>query len=402
MNKEDQQFDNYVKESINSNSFVYNPTYFKEVETMLKPAKVKKLWGAWISIAALVVIGFVTALLLDQNVKGPVMGAKSFSQTIKLGSNQVAKLESLNLRILNKKESLENQSNSQATALGENIGESTNNAKTQILAGETRISPWSLKKEEIKFSESKLKTNQGKVDKKTLIGLNERRDAELVEDLLFKALMPVDYKSTSLKPNFSVKEPRRKTKSYFVTANGMLGTAYTESVSTLTKSAGLGVGFNQYKGNWGWSIAVLGEIQSTNLNFIERTKHYGYDVTHFENKLNYSSLYRAELPIWLHYKKEIHNAHFGVSVKHMLNSKLEYIYKVNNQVQRDEIVYGQNRGLSKTLVSLQAGYGVNITRRLELGMNVAVALNSEVKKNNEANSKVSPLSGQLYLRHAIR
>jgi hypothetical protein len=123
----------------------------------------------------------------------------------------------------------------------------------------------------------------------------------------------------------------------------------------------------------------------------------------YQNNLKYTSLYRVVVPLRLHLNIKKHQIHGGLVFAQMFHSKLNYTFMVNGVEKRSETIYGESQGINPTTFSLQGGYGLKLTERLELGVSVNYSMISTTKKRGfDQSTSISPLSGQIYVRHLIR
>jgi preprotein translocase subunit SecE len=425
MKRDDQQIDDLFKDAFGNQTFDYQPDYFKEVEKVLYPNARKRWIGAWLFLSALFV-GGTLVLLTDYLVIKPktvakVSVPKTKEDTLNRDSNWTQNTQIINtskttkalsnpiqLATISKddKSNLKNINQNFKPSLKLEIKKSDNSEFTILSSDIPTLAE--LEKRLERYVKEGKEVSALKYDFKPLVErpsgfLNATQKSQPQIDLLsVYKLSKIKHDPFNYQPVSRVSAFRYRTKGMFVTSNASLGTVYSNAVRSYTKSVGLGAGYAKSRGAWGWSAAILGEILETDIRFSEATKYYSYDVTYFENALNYSSFYKIDFPVWGHFKTGKHDIHAGFVVSQIFQSKLLYTYSVNGEVKREETIYGEKQGINSTLFQLQTGYGMQLTKRLIVGANISYSLNPIVQSNQSSSSIVSPLSGQLYLRHNIR
>ena len=404
MRWDNQNMDEIFRDAYRNQSFEYSKDFFKEVEPHLFPQRLAKGRFAWIFLASSFVLGLWLTFDTKKDLK-ILPGAKSmqtnsnFSSLRNTGiaenSNKLAPNSTVGIAptlkpvlppiaLLN---------------LETNLLNSTVSVHSEKYFPDNIAKPSLFNSALDEKSLSVQFADRGAMSLETSPIGSMEVDIQKLQTLTVQKLL-VQEKDYPLQPNFTKRKSIQQ--GGFVTANAHLGTLDFNGKRTHTKTYGLGAGYSMYRGNMGFSIAVLGELQKANIYFTEASKHYAYDYTYSENILNYSTFYKMDFPLWLHYRKKKNNAHAGLLVSCIFNSKLDYTHKVNGEVRRQQTVYGADQGINTSLFNLQAGYGFQVTKRFELGVNATYRLNKMVNQEKTNNTAVSPFSGEIYIRHSFR
>lgn len=426
MNREDRHIDFMARQAVRGQQFTYHPDYFKEVESLLPTPSKKRRFAFWWWV-----ILPISGVLLSAGWYFHSSYSPSTSDGIYLVDwSGTAKESTLAIQNNHEQHLHRNASGMKATEKQRSTKSSMDPLQSprggkSIMASITTVangaSGMKTKDRSIQLA---LPSESGAISRLETRGtsfLSSPTNHSIVPNSpTFKILepevwteQPIDLLPTATTAHLNwgenrrispfVKAPRIVQSGLFVAAVLSAGSLYENETKSLHKSLSLGAGYQRQKGYWGWSFALLGEINWTKLQFVQQSKHYSYSVTSYENRLSYSNLYHLEAPLWIHFHQGKNQWHTGPSLNYVVSSRSNYTYMANNEKLREDVMIGEDLGLRRANFQWQLGYARALHHRLHLGLNAAYQLNDPLKKDGfESNVVVSPFVMQVYIRHSIR
>lgn len=432
---DDDRIDDLARKAFSGQKFAYDPSFFAEVEKMLPTEKKRRGMGYW--WFALLPIMAITGYLLMPSSKqlekaefakkndnrGQEKQEKSnqevyatsedavVSNSMKRQVDEKAKVERMETNQKAKAEEprlvkVEKEISQTAASLEYFKMDPFELPIKQVLAS-------SLTKEvehETLLSAENSRTNLPKLDLNTnpsassdkpLLTLGRKQNFE-VGKLSYLDLGKI---STDLTPDMNFapfKYRTRREHALFVQAGFGLGSSVTEGRSNLTQTGLLGFGYHYQKGFWGGSIGLIAEVEKTHIQFQEKSLYYSYDLDSYENRLLYTSFYRADIPLLAQMKWNKSQLNFGPTFQLFIHSEMDYAFLKNGVSERSGVVTGEYYGLRPFNMQMTLGYGFYVSNNLMVGGNIAYQIWDPIKNRDIANTVVSPFSGQVFIRHLIR
>lgn len=456
----DDQIDDLARKANEKLSFSYDPAFFKEMETLL-PKKKKSLGFLWwiTSAVVLAAIGVFWTLNTTQNIEWAVKsmegrlvnGKRTISSTNipenvtlaeakatveaadvqsrisqkngteailpSVGSKKTQSFEGstaqFNKNVLPaQSKSLSNgdrnPSTVEKTTVDQGNDETNEPAKTNAPVIEkndlTSGGTSAANEESNDFSETQSLVLEKEIESKEKEKISTENETRLpVESiLLVRGYEPFQFKGV-YDGRFTKFPARLYRGTYFYFQGGFsMGQALVENQNKNTKALDFGFGFIHQRGYWSAQAGLSVEFQKADVEMEERTTHYSYDVSNFQNNLYYREFYKLDLPLSIQLHKNKHQMQTGFNLNYLLGSKMQYTFSENTVVKRDETIYGENKGLKLFGAQYTIGYGYSLHKNLVLGANIRVQLTHQLNNQLEHNVATKPLSGNIFIRKTFK
>jgi hypothetical protein len=407
----DQELDDLAKKANGELNFAYSPSYFQEVEALFPQKKASSaiiFLGTGITVVAVI----VSLLFIDvqSNLFSAVKTMDSLSGEFLVGIKMETKDQRPNM------EDRIQYFMSQDSGLGDS-GPKTENRiqdfRIQDSGLEIFITDAHLNEGSRSLESSNLRSAE--VDKSTEVSAELSLFSEVSKKLenapknqvpvsaILATLVLHDFDFTQVVDGRFSQFPSRKKGTLFYYQVGVtMGQAIVENQGEHTKSLDLGVGLIYRCGYWSLRAGAALEYQSLNLTLAERSKHYGFSSDEYSNNLLYREFYNLNIPLTAQFHSGKHQMQAGVIFNYLLSSKMNYSFYYNGVMERNETVYGQNKGLTAFGAQATFGYGLEIRSNWTVGANLKWQMTNQVDKKMVEGSAIKPLSGQVFVRKIFK
>jgi hypothetical protein len=411
----DQELSEMAKKAEAGRAFTYDDSFWGEMEALL-PAKKKSIWPYFWAIAVLIV-GALTLYLA-----GPTKGVSTshVAKTIPFEMNRFGNTNNLGLSLSSSQEKkvvgvdLDIQSQNVSPAISAYSAEKSAIKNPKILAstetnfgrkqksGNTRNLEITEQIVPVINASSSYKNDLTQFNREALPqDVNKSAESEIVERLSFAPLSLLgfnpDLKMLAL-PYYS----RRRYFSAFGELGFGIGEAYRSDQIGHTESISLSAGVRITKNKLFVQAGFGFEAEKAGLELNEREKIYDYGVKTFENRLSYKQVYRLNMPINFGYQIAKHAIQIGATPSYLLSTKMKYAYLENENVKRNETIFGTKTGWNSFGLKLNLGYGFNLFPSATLGLNVQIQAMKQLEISWTTSENKMPISGQVFIRKTLR
>ncbi len=440
----DKELSEMAKAAQAEQKFVYQDSFWTEVEAMLPAKKKRGLPFYWFALVPVAVALAYFAMLPNDGELTSLQAAKTMP-TLSEGLNRTERIPSATLD-----NSIDGTKASSSSAVGynrignqgqtyvnEGLGARTSSLvpnmkltpelervdpiQTSILEGSLQVSP----APDILLAEGKNSDETGlnytKIESQTIAanrtGITPVIIAEKTEsanqeyiDESMDLLRPLTIRSFEKNPSPSLQAYHplmmsRKPWNAYAEGGFTMGQAYTSDLG-FTTAFNLGGGARYDFKNYFLQLGLSGELQNVRYELSERAKIYHTSSTMLENKFSYRQLYRAEMPLTLGYQFTKHTFQMSVIPSYLVGTKMKYAYMENGTTLRDETMYetvpGDKVGWNDFTTSFGLGYGYRLTKTIVLGANVEWKLINQLSNKTAIEANTRPLSGQVFIRKTLR
>lgn len=437
----DSEISEMAKKAEADHAFTYQDSFWSEMEAML-PAKKKRFWPYFLAIA-IPLVG-TSALWF-----GWPTTVESFSQVAKTntaGTNAT--------HVLTSATNLDDQIaiNNTNTIENTNIGADGNKAlsvsnnedvTSQTLARKSIVNDLNIENKQEAKSTSLTQSNASKINAVSKSALDETKvdDAnEIRNDIATNVELETPITTNSAEVSTQESAPTAPTaaltrsnvdklkmtpistlyinqdtkiaalpyysrRRYF-SAFGELGYGIGETYATdqigHTEFASIAMGARLTKNKLFVQAGIGFEVEKAKLELSQREKIYSYSVNTYENRMSYKQMYRVNLPVNFGYQINKHVLQFGAAASYLMSTKMNYAYLENENVKRNETIYGTKTGWNSFGLRVNVGYGFNILPSTTLGANFRVQLMNQLDTRWTPNENKMPISGQVFIRKTLR
>ena len=166
----------------------------------------------------------------------------------------------------------------------------------------------------------------------------------------------------------------------------------------MTRSFGFELGTYYNIGRSSILGGVEFQYQALDLSLQEDSRVYGFDLTVYQNLMNYREFYKVNLPIQYVYHVNRSQFQVGLTGNFLIGSKMNYDHLQNGQSQRNEVLYGERKGINAYGLTSSLDYGFKINPLWTIGAGMQWQMIGQVEENLANGKIVKPLSGHIFLR----
>jgi hypothetical protein len=383
MSWSDQNIDDLARESSANLKFTYDPSFWKEAETMLPPKG--RTFPFW--ILNMLVAGVVLAVAL------PVTWNHFAYDESAIASNQ-----GLTLRKNRHYSSIISTSEGGQDELPDKFEGLTQDPLVDLNKKEA------VSKNEISLKEvNSLPKQDQKRNHSQLLDQTKTVRAEFAQ---IDKISPIKFEQYKWEQgeigshiiDFPVKQS--KLNAYYL-LGGSVGQNPIKTIDRITKTLNIGGGIMYSNRSWKIILGAEFSYQALNLQLAEKSTNYDYELNDFSHFLNYKEFYRLDIPLILEKGFGKSNIQMGVSANVMLSSKMRYNLIQNGELKRNVVLYGESKGVSNFGMTSLLGYNYSLNRQWTVGANVQWQLITQVSREMVDNDVIRPFSAQLYIRKSI-
>jgi len=369
----DQELSEMAKKAEAGHAFTYDDSFWGEMEALL-PTKKKSIWPYFLAIVV-PVVGAVT-LFFAWPSKG--VSTSHVAKTIPFEVHRFGNTNNFNL----------------SSFQGKKVVESVSyNGSQNVSHPQSSYSVEKTSAEISNVTEINSKTATQEVIKTT--------EHEIVERLPFSPLSLLDF-NQDLKMSALPYYSKRRFFSTFGELGFGIGETYRADQIGHTESISLSAGVRLTKNKLFGQAGLGFEVEKASLELSQREKTYNYSVNTYENRLSYKQGYRLNMPINFGYQIAKHTLQIGATPSCLLSTKMKYAYLENENVKRNETIFGTKTGWKTFGLKLNLGYGFNLFPSTTLGVNFQIQLMNQLDRSWTTNENKMPISGQVFIRKTVR
>ncbi len=440
----DQEIDDLAKKASADMNFTYDPAFFKEAEAMLPKRKKKAFLWWWMSAAAVLIIGLLTFIGfngLGTNEEAKVSTAESRRVASEAESSSEKDVSVVNEETVTQEKNFgaDEEANAPISTEGAKEMQNTSSENTVSSKAQTSerledgglktniLSNKSPKEKDVVTRDVQVKSPVLIPEKKEgastatvvsnpeIVPLVDQMTSSVVRtqitNVLSENTIPVipvdglDRKAINL-PILTIGVQRElddityryRRLGAYSQLRVMAGQSLVNEQQNMTRSFGLGLGAYYNFGRSSINAGVELQYQSLNLNLLERSEVYGFDLTYYENRMNYTELYMVNFPVSYTYHIRRSQLQLGIAANMLLGSKMNYDLRENGTSRRSQTLYNERKGITSYGFSSMFSYGYQLNSLWSVGLGLEWQMIEQVDQNLTERKIVKPLSGHIYLR----
>ncbi len=402
MSHTDKEMDKLFKEASDKQAFVFENSFWTEMQGQLSavPAKKRKPFIFWFSAAVFLLATGLTSVLV--------------------WNGKETKLITQHKRELIQVNPLDNDTRSSNSVLGTNKGQHLNSTKANEvengniepvgkehnteqrnknrLVEEVVVSDMTTANNTSQFEISRNKTIEG------VMSNGQESDVLLINAIDALSLLPLveisddNFSPLALRAILPLAAPNHTKHKLYYEIGASLGQALVIASDKPNTGFYAGVGYKLDKRNWGLKTGLNLSLQQTNgLQMVKRSVVYGFSSTTYAETADVSQLLSLQIPIMIYGKGNRQRVYAGVVPGYnmaMRSSKQSFRGGV-------EIEHGE--GFSKAdnfnpfLLDLKVGYGFQLFTKTQIGFDLTTRATRTIFETSGLEAKSFPIMGTVFL-----